>query len=96
MGDAVKVRGMFITPGQLARMGEAFPRVRFQVVVTRESYRDFLTVAVVEDEGYKAIDAGRFRDAFNETCAVKIDRIEPVKEELSDKDKLIIDKREWE
>ena len=96
VGDAVKVRGMFITPGQLARMGEAFPRVRFQVVVTRESYRDFLTVAVVEDEGYKAIDAGRFRDVFNEICAVKIDRIEPVKEELSDKDKLIIDKREWE
>ncbi|MBW2649013.1 MAG: AMP-binding protein [Deltaproteobacteria bacterium] len=96
VGDAVKVRGMFITPGQLSRMGEAFPQVRFQVVVTRESYRDFLTVAVVEDEGYKAIDTGRFRDVFNGICAVKIDRIEPVEEELSDKDKLIIDKREWE
>ena len=87
---------MFITPGQLARVGEVFPRVRFQVVVTRESYRDFLTVAVVEDEEYKAIDTGRFKDVFSEICAVKIDRIEPVKEELPDKDKPIIDKREWE
>ena len=96
VGDAVKVRGMFITPGQLARVGEAFPRVRFQVVVTRESYRDFLTVAVVEDEEYEAIDAGRFRDVFSAICAVKIDRIEPVEEELSDSGKPIIDKREWE
>ena len=96
VGDAVKVRGMFITPGQLARVGEAFPRVRFQVVVTRESYRDFLTVAVVEDEEYEAIDAGRFRDVFSAICAVKIDRIEPVEEELSDSVKPIIDKREWE
>ena len=95
VGDAVKVRGMFVTPGQLARVGEAFPRVRFQVVVTRESYRDFLTVAVVEDEEYKAVDAGHFRDVFNEICAVKINRIEPVKEDLFDKDKPIIDKREW-
>ncbi|MBW2595276.1 MAG: AMP-binding protein [Deltaproteobacteria bacterium] len=97
VGDAVKVRGMFITPGQLARMGEAFPRVIFQVVVTRESYRDLLTVAVVEDEGYKAIDIGRFRDVFSEICAVKIDRIEPVKEGmgLREEGKLIIDKREW-
>lgn len=96
VGDAVKVRGMFVTPSQVARVGEVFPRVTFQVVVTRESYRDFLTVAVVEDEEYKAIDIGRFRDVFSEICAVKIDRIEPVKEELPDKDKPIIDKREWE
>ncbi|MEA1971305.1 MAG: AMP-binding protein [Thermodesulfobacteriota bacterium] len=96
VGDAVKVRGMFITPGQVTRVGEAFPRVRFQVIVTRETYRDFLTVAVVEDEEYKAIDDERFRDIFSEICAVKIDRIEPVKEELSDKGKSIIDKREWE
>ncbi|MCD6487126.1 MAG: AMP-binding protein [Syntrophobacterales bacterium] len=96
VGDAVKVRGMFITPGQVARVGEAFPRVRFQVIVTRESYKDLLTVAVVEDEEYKAIDDERFRDIFSEICAVKIDRIETVKGELSDKDKPIIDKREWE
>jgi len=96
VGDAVKVRGMFITPGQLARVGQAFPRVRFQVIVTRESYRDFLAVAVVDDEQYKATDAERFRSVFNEICAVKIDSIDPVKTELPDNGKLIIDKREWE
>ncbi len=101
VGDAVKVRGMFVTPGQLARVGEAFPRVRFQVVVTRESYRDFLTVEIVSDEHYKAIDVGRFRDVFNEICAVKIDRIETRligtgqdKQEYEE-GKPIIDKREW-
>jgi len=87
---------MFVTPGQVARVGEAFPRVRFQVIVTRESYRDFLAVAVVDDEQYKATDAERFRSVFNKICAVKIDRIETVKTELPDNGKLIIDKREWE
>ena len=96
VGDAVKVRGMFVTPSQVARVGVVFPRVRFQVIVTRESYKDLLTVAVMEDEEYKTIDAGRFRDVFSEICAVKIDRIDPLQGELSDKDKLIVDKREWE
>jgi phenylacetate-CoA ligase len=96
VGDAVKVRGMFIAPSQVARVQEAFPRVRFQMVVTRESYRDFLTVLLVNDEHYKAIDAKQFREVFRDICAVKIDRIEPVEGELSDKDKPIIDKRQWE
>ncbi|MEA2014127.1 MAG: AMP-binding protein [Thermodesulfobacteriota bacterium] len=96
VGDAVKVRGMFVTPGQLARVGEAFPQVRFQVIVTREAYRDILTVSIVKNEGYEGIDAVHFTDMFSEICAVKIDRIEPVDRELSDNGKSIIDKRKWE
>ncbi|HOO91624.1 MAG TPA: AMP-binding protein [Syntrophales bacterium] len=95
VGDAVKVRGMFVAPSQINRVREVFPNVTFQVVVTRESYRDFLTVAIVDDDHYKAIDAGRFGEVFRDICAVKIDKIEPVKDELSDRDKVIIDKREW-
>ena len=96
VGDAVKVRGMFVTPGQVARVGEAFPQVRFQVEVTRESYKDILTVVVVDDEEYAAVGDKCFADVFSAICAVRIDRIKPVKEGLYDKDKSIIDKREWE
>ena len=95
VGDAVKVRGMFVAPSQVTRVREAFPRVRFQVVVTREAYRDVLTVAIVEDEHYKAIDTGHFREVFRDICAVKIDGIEPVEEALSNTDTSIIDKRQW-
>jgi len=96
VGDAVKVLGIFITPSQVARIGGIFPQVAFQVVVTRETYRDILTVVVVKDEGYAAFDAEHFRDVFSEICAVKIDRIETVKKGLYEEAKPLIDKRGWE
>ncbi|MDD5724229.1 MAG: AMP-binding protein [Syntrophales bacterium] len=96
VGDAVKVRGMFVAPSQVARVREAFPGVTFQVVVTRESYRDLLTVVVVDDEGYAAVGATRFGDVFSTVCAVRIDRIETVREGLYEEGKPLIDKRGWE
>ncbi len=95
VGEAVKVRGMFIAPSQVARVREAFPRVTFQVVVTRENYRDFLIVVVVDDEGYGAVGDTRFGELFHSICAVRIDRIEKVQGGLHEEGKPLIDKREW-
>jgi phenylacetate-CoA ligase len=96
VGEAVKVRGMFVAPSQLARLREAFPRVSFQVVVTRESYRDILTVVVVDDGEYGIVGSERFTDVFSSICTVRIDRIEMVKEGLYEQGKPLIDKRGWE
>jgi len=95
VGDAVKVRGMFVAPSQIMRMREAFPDIRFQVIVTREEYRDFLTVAVVDDEHYKSVEPENFSRTFSEICSVKIDRIETEGVDLHDADVPIIDRREW-
>ncbi|MDO9515021.1 MAG: AMP-binding protein [Syntrophales bacterium] len=96
VGDAVKVRGMFIAPSQVARVREAFPRVTFQVVVTRESYRDILTVVVVDDEEYSAVGAEHFGDLFSGVCSVRIDRIETVKGGLYEEGKPLVDRRGWD
>jgi phenylacetate-CoA ligase len=47
IGDAVKVRGMFIRGSQLQEVFKQFPAVsRFQAVVTREQHQDQLTYTI--------------------------------------------------
>ncbi len=47
VGDAVKVRGMFLHPRQLRAMMTRFPEVaRWQAVVTRREHKDYLTLRV--------------------------------------------------
>ncbi len=43
IGDAVKVRGMFVAPSQMKRMAGYFPDLKFQMVVERSSHEDSLT-----------------------------------------------------
>ncbi len=48
VGDAVKVRGMFLHPRQLRDLMARFPEVsRWQAVITREAHKDYLTLDVV-------------------------------------------------
>ena len=48
VGDAVKVRGMFLHPRQLRDLMARFPEVvRWQAVITREAHKDYLTLEVV-------------------------------------------------
>jgi phenylacetate-CoA ligase len=48
VGDAVKVRGMFVHPRQVDEVVARFPQVvRWQMVVTRDGARDVLTLRVV-------------------------------------------------
>ena len=98
VGDAVKVRGLFIAPSQLKVIRNRFPDVKFQLLVSRIANRDFLTLKL--ESGTAGFDSdefqGRFRDFFKETCTVKIDKVELVKPgTLSEGDKLIVDQRSW-
>jgi phenylacetate-CoA ligase len=52
VGDAVKVRGMFLHPRQLAEVVARFPEIRaHQAVITRVEHRDELALRVVLAEG---------------------------------------------
>lgn len=99
VGDAVKVRGLFIAPSQLKKISERFSDVKFQLVVSRELHKDFLTVRLETGGDVAGRDRirGSFETFFREICTVKIDRIEFVEPAiLSEDDTLVVDQRSWE
>jgi phenylacetate-CoA ligase len=94
VGDAVKVRGLFVAPSQLRKVGEKFPENRFQVIVGRSGHEDLLTVKL-EGKADPGLEKA-FRDYFREVCTVRIDRVEFVAPgTIKDGEKAIIDQRTW-
>ena len=97
VGEAVKVRGMFVAPSQLKKIAESFPGWKFQVVVSRTENRDVLTVLVEAQEKGRGKDAlAPFENHFAEICTVRIDRLEQVAPgTLAEGYKAIVDERSW-
>jgi len=97
VGEAVKVRGMFVAPSQLKKVGENYPGWKLQVVVTRVENRDVLTVRVEAPETARGkIALAPFEKQFAEICTVRIDRIEEVPPgTLAEGYKAIMDERSW-
>jgi phenylacetate-CoA ligase len=99
VGDAVKVRGMFVHPNQL---GFAFRQVsgigRAQAVVTRPETRDQLTLRVVlSDESVDREVLSQALDvAVQSACRVKVDRVEFIPSGALAEDAIpILDERSW-
>ena len=100
VGDAVKVRGMFVHPNQLRFIASQVPGlVRLQAVVTRPENRDQFNLRVVladETAGRDALTAS-LSEAIRSTCRVNVDQVEIVSDsDLSEGAQLIIDERSWE
>ncbi len=58
VGDAVKVRGMFLHPRQLRDLMARFPEVeRWQAVITREAHKDYLTLEIVAPHAAESLEA---------------------------------------
>ena len=98
VGDAVKVRGMFVAPSQLARVGARFPDTRFQVIIGRSTHRDTLCVKIeTAQQGSEfEILKLRFDTVFREICTVKIDTIERVTPgTIGENAPLMVDERSW-
>jgi len=98
VGEATKVRGMFIAPSQMKLVSSRFGELRLQAVVDREGFKDILTVRI--EEGKEGPDRTQFErefeNIFKEICTVKIDRLEFIeKGTLTEKDGLIVDQRTW-
>jgi phenylacetate-CoA ligase len=96
VGEATKVRGMFIAPSQLKLVSTRFGDLRLQAVVDRLEFKDYLTVRVEAGLENRARLEREFENVFKEICTVKLDKLEFIeKGTLTDKDGLIVDRRTW-
>jgi phenylacetate-CoA ligase len=96
VGEATKVRGMFIAPSQLKLVSSRFGDLRLQAVVDRLEFKDYFTVRVEAGPEDRARLEREFEAVFKEICTVKIDKLELIdKGTLTDKDGLIADRRTW-
>lgn len=100
VGDAVKVRGMFVHPNQLRfALGQVVGIARAQAVITRPENRDELTLRVVLAD--ESAEHGPLTDqlgiAIRSACRVKVDRVEfAPADALGEDAKVILDERTWE
>ncbi len=100
VGDAVKVRGMFVHPNQLGFAAAQIPGVgRIQASVSRPEQRDILLLRVVpsdKDADREALTTA-LMNAVQASCRVKVDQVEFIaSEELAEDAPLIVDQRSWE
>jgi phenylacetate-CoA ligase len=99
-GDAVKVRGMFIVAKQAEQTIMSFSEVaRFQLLVGRRQHRDEMTLRLeLKDTGIDTEKlATKVNQKFQDTCRIKLDKIEFVEKGSVSEDKQgIVDERKWE
>ena len=96
VGDAVKVRGMFVHPRQVAEVLARFPDVeRYQLVVTRAAHRDELTVRA-QTAGEPPGLADRLAEALREIVHLRAD-VELVGPGTIPEDaRPLVDQRAWD
>jgi phenylacetate-CoA ligase len=100
VGDAVKVRGMFVHPNQLRfALAQIAGIARAQAVVTRPENRDHLTLRVVlsDEAADREALTKELGVAIQSACRVKVDRVEIVPAGALPEDaKVMVDERTWE
>lgn len=98
VGDAAKVRGMFLAPSQLKALQMKYNNLPMQAIVTREGHSDKLKLRV-EKVSYEIGEPqweAEFKNYFKQTCTVKVDEIECVAcGTIKADEKVIIDLRKW-
>ncbi|HPX56699.1 MAG TPA: AMP-binding protein [Syntrophales bacterium] len=96
VGEAVKVRGLFVAPSQLRALMKAWPENALQIVVDRKDDKDVLTARLFCATPLSDALTEKFRKNFRETCTVGIDRLELVdRKEWDIQTPLIVDQRKW-
>jgi phenylacetate-CoA ligase len=98
VGDAAKVRGMFLAPSQLKMIQAKFNNVPLQAIVSRERDKDKLTLRIEKnnpDVGNSKWEEN-FKNTFKEICTVKVDEMEYVAAgTIKPEEKVIVDLRKW-
>jgi phenylacetate-CoA ligase len=96
IGDAVKVRGMFVHPRQVDEILTRFPEIpRCQLVVTRTEHRDELTIRLETAEAAAELIervVARLRDIFK----VRAEPVVVPPGTIAADAKRILDERSWE
>jgi phenylacetate-CoA ligase len=98
IGDAVKVRGMFLHPRQVADFISRFPEVtRWQAVITREAHKDYLALHVVTSPGTEEADLmDRLARAAREAIKFQLEAKSVPEASLPPDSVPIRDERTWE
>ncbi len=100
VGDAVKVRGMFLHPNQLNFAVAQIASVsRFQALITRLENRDdfILRVVLADDTADKEEVSMVLSQAIQSACRIKVDKYEFVSSDaLKEGQPPIVDERTWE
>jgi phenylacetate-CoA ligase len=100
VGDAVKVRGMFLHPNQLQRAVARFSELgRFQALVTRPETRDVLTLKVelTSETADRAALIDALKAAVRETCRLGVDTVQFLDAGSIPEDaQPVVDERSWE
>jgi len=98
-GDAIKVRGMFLHPNQLAYAVMQFPEIKdIQVFITRPENRDVVTVNMELNQGASAEGIGERLSALaQQAVRLRIDTVNIVPASSIDPNaRKIVDEREWD
>lgn len=99
VGDAVKVRGMFVHPNQLKAAIAKFPAIaRVQGIVTRpDNVRDTLTLKVelAQADVDREKLSREFAEAVHGLIRVSVDKVDFVPSIAADA-KMIVDERKWD
>ena len=98
VGEAVKVRGLFIAPSQLKLLSGKFENLPLQAVVSRSGHEDVLTMRIENVNKQVGTNTweNNFKKMFKEICTVRIDAIEYVEAGTITHDlKAIVDVRKW-
>ncbi len=96
VADAVKVRGVFVHPGQLREAAARHPEiVRFRFVVRRAGDRDEFVAQVEADPQDPAL-AGRFAETVHAvtTLRAQVEVLPPGA--LGEVDRVLVDQRRWD
>jgi len=98
IGDAVKVRGMFLHPKQVADFMNRFDEVtRWQAVITREAHKDFLALHVVTRPGTDEADlTARLAQAARDAIKFQLEVKSVAEGSLPPESPPIRDERTWE
>ena len=96
VGDAVKVKGMFVRGGQVEAVLKRFPETgRFRAVVTRDQHVDQLTFEVESDRPGDAALATTLAEALREELKVRGEVTLLVRGALPEGSKKMDDRRVW-
>jgi len=98
VGDAVKVRGLFVAPSQIKMIQAKFNNLPMQIVVSRTGHEDILKLRIekISQEIGSALWEDNFKKIFREICTVGINNLEYLSAgEIKPEEKLIVDQREW-
>jgi len=98
VGDAVKVRGIFLHPQQLAGLMRRFPEIeRWQAIIARSEHKDFLTLRVVPTASTQVSDlVERVAEAAKDAIRLSLVVETTTRELLSEGAPPIEDTRTWE